>query len=278
MRAAPVIDSDIFQFFGIISVTDVMESLINFHYTSPNHDIIMALKRYDVATWLAEKESRVTGTRLPLNPESTQNIAHTFLHSDVNGALFDACSQLNSHGIHRLPIMNKGAHVVCMLEHWRVLRFLHGHLSEQAKLNDPSLFDMSVGELGIGSFGHIVTCGREEQLVAVLERLRDHELSAVPIVDEDGRICDVYSRADITRLLGNNGGGLSLVMTVGECLRELRCELDRVETCRTSHTLRHVFERLDRTRKHRLYFVDDNGHVEGVVSLSDLLRYFMEGV
>lgn len=229
-------------------------------------------------------------------------IADTFLCADSAGPLYNACSLLNGHRMHRLPIMARGKQIVMTLEHWRVLKHVHTQIATQTREGSPSLLDVSVGALGIGSFGHIVSCRRDEHIITVLERLRDHDLSAVPIVDHEGRICDVYSRADVIYLLGNQvqtqpqggqqqrqvqrqdsgnrgGEGFRLDMPVGEVLRSIRFDPHgQVETCSTNHSLGHVLERLDRTRKHRLYFVDANGRIEGVLSLSDVLRYFMEGV
>lgn len=61
-----------------------------------------------------------------------------------------------------------------------------------------SIFNYSIQTLGIGSYQQIVTVLPESPLHHVLTLLYERKISAVPIVDQNGVILDVYSNSDVT--------------------------------------------------------------------------------
>jgi 5'-AMP-activated protein kinase, regulatory gamma subunit len=121
----------------------------------------------------------------------------------------------------------------------------------------------------------MITVRETDSLLHVLETMLSHNLSAVPVVDASGRPTNVYSRTDITVLARAGAAAVNLEQTVTDALAPVREPGFAVITCRRSDSLRVIFERFESTRKHRLYAVSDDGAVEGVLSLSDLLAYFL---
>jgi 5'-AMP-activated protein kinase, regulatory gamma subunit len=97
------------------------------------------------------------------------------------------------------------------------------------------------------------------------------------VVDDSMRLINVYSRTDITVLGRLGAGAINLDQAVSEALVPVRAPDFSVDTIRRSDSLRVIFERFECSRKHRLYAVSEHGTVEGVISLSDLLEYFLEG-
>lgn len=139
------------------------------------------------------------------------------------------------------------------------------------------LFNLTLAQLRIGTYGSMITVRETDTLLHVLETMDRHRLSAVPVVDESMNLRNVYSRTDVTHLKRNEAQPIDLDQTIQEALVPIRGPHYVVHTCRRSDTLRTAFERFESTRKHRLYAVNEQGHVEGVLSLSDLLEYFLEG-
>lgn len=161
-----------------------------------------------------------------------------------------------------------------------MLQFLHQHLAGHDRGNDPhtaGLFNLTLAQLDIGTYSNMVTVRETDSLLHILEVLRERNLSAVPVVDGSGILCNVYSRTDISVLAKENNVPLSLEQRVSQTLASFRTLDFAVATCRQSDTLGVIFQRFERSRKHRLYAVSENGVVNGVVSLSDLLQYFLEG-
>lgn len=143
-----------------------------------------------------------------------------------------------------------------------------GHVSD--------LFDLTVSALGLGTFGAILSVTEATPLVAVLQLLSEQRLSAVPVVSPTGALINVFARVDVRELATDDRQPLNLRESLGDVLRRLRPPGFEVATCAASDSVRMLFTRFDAARKHRLYCVDGGGQLLGVVSLSDVLRYFLD--
>ena len=111
--------------------------------------------------------------------------------------------------------------------------------------------------------------------------MAQHNLSALPVVDDQRKVLGVYSRSDITFLTqatDANDAVRHLDTTVQEILRRTRQDVttpDALRTCSPSHTLQAIFESFAQVRFHRLYVVDQDQRLYGVVSAKDLVAYFL---
>ena len=77
------------------------------------------------------------------------------------------------------------------------------------------------------------------------------------------------------RSLGN-----TLQLTVGEALMDIQNEFEEyaeeLHVCHASDTLQEIFMQFATTKVHRIICIDEEKKVVGVVSLSDLLSYFLK--
>lgn len=266
IRAAPVVDVQTLKFVGMLTVSDVIDCLRHFYYNTPDRNVSRGLEEHTIASWRSMS--------------GTTDFTADFRYADAEGSLYDACRILRDHHIHRLPIVSNRNLLLCTLEHWRVLRFVHEHLTGQEPSQSAlaiDLLNMTLAQLGIGTYRDIVTVRLSDSLLHALETMAEQNLSAVPVVDESMSLCNVYSRTDVTVLSRLDSGDINLDQPLSEALAPIRTPDFCVHTCRRSDPLGVVFERFERTRKHRLYAVSDHGVVEGVISLSDLLAYFLQG-
>ncbi|WP_128978477.1 CBS domain-containing protein [Streptomyces roseicoloratus] len=130
----------------------------------------------------------------------------------------------------------------------------------------------------------VVTAAPTTSFKEIVRLFADHDISAVPVVDEDRRLLGVVSEADLLRataelpdLEGRWAGVRLLSQERGVSDAETAAELmtapavaaqpgwNLVETARTMH----------RKEVKRLPVVDETGRLVGIVSRSDLLRPFL---
>jgi 5'-AMP-activated protein kinase regulatory gamma subunit len=120
------------------------------------------------------------------------------------------------------------------------------------------------------------------RLSEVLDLLELHGIGAVPVADENGKVVDIYSRSDITFL--------ATASDPDSVLKNLDCKLsdilaqpdgdaqpqrDSLITCMPDDTLQTIFERFAETHFKRIVCVDSDGRCRGLISVSDLLGYFV---
>jgi len=118
-------------------------------------------------------------------------------------------------------------------------------------------------------------------LSEVLTLMSDNNLSAVPVVDSEDRVTNVYSRSDITFLAtatDADSAVSNLRKTLGEILQLQHADVttaDRLTKGAAHQTLQHAFEVFSLTKFNRMICVDEDEKIVGVVSARDLVKYFI---
>lgn len=285
----------------MLSVSDILHSLLHLYYSLPTDDehfnLCPELQAFTARRWLRHRlpadESSSSSSSTSSTPAAAAATAAApaarahFCAASGDAPLLHAVRLMRDRGLTHVPVVDQGGTLLHTLEHWRVLRYVHRHLSG-AGAAAADLFQVTVGEVGIGTHGELVSVGKETSVLCCLETLQRHGLSAVPVVDASGRLVEVYSRADTVGLASGRCDGFTLRREVGAVLQELRGGVPfRGATCSKADALGELFERLEETGVQRLYVVEQDhadgaepglgAVVTGVVALSDLLGYFLCG-
>eukprot|EP01084_Bolivina_argentea_P080248 145403_1 len=265
IQAAPIWDSRKRRFVGLMTVTDYIDIL-----RQCTHRVV-TVEQLAFRT-IAEVLSQPEGRRLKqedfafVTADSTLEIASAIFHD---------------HKIKFLPVVVPGENsVLAIISHLEVIEFLVNTFREKRK----GFFQSSVIELRIGVFDNIITMQQGAKLSEVLELLELYNIGAVPVLDEQGKVIDMYSRSDFTFL--------ATASTPKAILQNLDCKLsdilkeagstpfregrnrDPLITCSPQDSLQTIFEIFSRTKFRRIVCVDVDGRCRGLISVSDLLRYF----
>jgi CBS domain-containing protein len=104
---------------------------------------------------------------------------------------------------------------------------------------------------------NVVAVAPQESVDEAARLLTFHDISGLPVCD-GGRVVGVLSEAD---LIGKSGETVGAVMT------------SPAVTVRESTSLEQVAEQLTRQRIRRLPVIDDRGHLVGIVSRRDVLKW-----
>jgi CBS domain-containing protein len=134
----------------------------------------------------------------------------------------------------------------------------------------------------------VVTAGLTTPYKSVVEMLIEHAISAVPVVDEHGRLVGLVSEADLvdkeaygdrprrlaTVLHDAVFGPSSEVVRRAAALTASGLMSERPATARPGEDVAKVARRMLELRLKRLPVVDEKGGLIGIVSRRDLLRAF----
>ena len=261
MLAAPLWDPNIRQFVGLLTVADFIDLLRYYRKTKMD---VSQLSSRSIADILADPNIHIKHRQ--------------FLAADASATLKHSCLMLHGNAIDFLPvILPEDMRVLATVTYTNILEHLVTHFREQRRLFDDSIYD-----LGIGTYTNIVTVHPHQTLAECLHLMQVHELSAVPVVDQEGRVIDVYSRSDITFLAKATDADdaiRNLDLTLAEILSQQRTDVttpDRLHTCSPDHTLQSIFEYFAQYKFNRLIVTDDQHRVVGIVSAKDLVAYFLQ--
>ncbi|KAM4559999.1 5'-AMP-activated protein kinase subunit gamma-1 isoform 4-T4 [Odontesthes bonariensis] len=257
LRAAPLWDSKLQRFVGMLTITDFI-NILHCYYKSPMVQMY-GLESQKIETWRGDSLRNVY-----------LQYPNQFLISiSPEASLFDAIYSLLRHKIHRLPVIDpESGNVLHILTHKRILKFLHIF---GKKLPRPAFIQRQIQELGIGTFRNIATVQQTASLYDALSIFVERRVSALPVVDEQGKVVALYSRFDVINVAAEKTYN-NLDMTMQEAVRRRTCYVEGVIKCRPDETLETIIDRIVTAEVHRLVLVDGADVVKGIVSLSDLLQ------
>ncbi|XP_074520638.1 5'-AMP-activated protein kinase subunit gamma-1 isoform X4 [Halichoeres trimaculatus] len=252
LRAAPLWDSKLQRFVGMLTITDFI-NILHCYYRSPMVQMY-ELESHKIETW---------------RDVYLQSSNHFLISISPTASLFDAIYFLLKYKIHRLPVIDpESGNVLHILTHKRILKFLHIF---GKKVPRPAFVGKQIQELGIGTFRNIATVQQTATLYDALSIFVDRRVSALPVVDEQGKVVSLYSRFDVINLAAQKTYN-NLDMTMQEAVRRRTCFTEGVIKCYPDETLETVINRIVEAEVHRLVLVDRADVVKGIISLSDLLQ------
>ncbi|XP_031465198.1 5'-AMP-activated protein kinase subunit gamma-1 isoform X1 [Phasianus colchicus] len=186
-----------------------------------------------------------------------------------NASLFDAVSSLIRNKIHRLPVIDPDSgNTLYILTHKRILKFLKLFIAEVPK---PEFMARTLEELQIGTYSNIAVVNTSTPIYVALGIFVQHRVSALPVVDDSGRVVDIYSKFDVINLAAEKTYN-NLDVTVTRALQHRSHYFEGVLKCYKHETLEAIINRLVEAEVHRLVVVDESDVVKGIVSLSDILQ------
>jgi len=133
-----------------------------------------------------------------------------------------------------------------------------------------ALGKQTVKDLQLAKTSDIVSVRDSEKAINAFRKMHEHKVSALPVLDANGRVVGNISESDLKAIKCNAQYLKLLFLPVSEYL-EATGKKDLVK-CEMIDTYRTVVERVVQAHVHRCYVVDDKCKLIGVVSLHDILR------
>ncbi|GMR42078.1 hypothetical protein PMAYCL1PPCAC_12273, partial [Pristionchus mayeri] len=258
VRAAPLWDAEKQTFVGMLTITDFIKILYRHHSAGDDAEKMAALEEEQIEAW--REKFKEDSTLRPL------------VCIDPNESLYRAVEMLCESHVHRLPVMERSTgNISYILTHKRIIKFLSLYMHDLPK---PAFMDETPKSLGIGSWGDVLTIHVDTPLIEALQIFLQNRVSALPLVDEEGRAVDIYAKFDVISLAADKAYD-KLDITVHEALKHRQEWFEGVRTCKETDSLFSVLESIVRAEVHRLIVTDENEKVTGIISLSDILKYLV---
>ncbi|KAH8599821.1 Snf1 protein kinase-like protein complex subunit Snf4 [Bisporella sp. PMI_857] len=240
--SAPLWDSHTSTFAGLLTTSDYI-NVIQYYWQNPGAlaDIdqfrLSSLREIEKAIGVSPLE---TISIHPMRP------------------LYEACTRMLKTKARRIPLVDIDDEtgremVVSVITQYRILKFI------AVNVDDTSLLRKSVSEIGLGTYGNLHTASMDTSVLDVIHLMVKYSISSVPIVDEEKR----------------GGAYDELDTSVGEALSKRSDDFAGIYTCSPDDRLDSIFLTIRQSRVHRLVVIDDENHLKGMISLSDILHYVL---
>jgi CBS domain-containing protein len=111
----------------------------------------------------------------------------------------------------------------------------------------------------------VFTCCTHDDLADAAQLMWDHDIGAVPVLDEHARIVGMITDRDICMAAYTRGEPIKTISV-------LSTMSEHPTTCGEDAELREVEALMRGHQIHRVPVVDDDGRMVGIVSINDLVR------
>lgn len=121
----------------------------------------------------------------------------------------------------------------------------------------------------------IYQVGLDTQVSEIFSILISKRLSSIPVVDDDSRVVDLLRKADVMSLI-LDGSFSDLFCPVRNILNYERNGFEGLYKCQKIDSAYDVISAMVTLNLHRVVVVDEKGRLEGVVSLSDIIKFVID--
>ncbi|KAK3684765.1 hypothetical protein B0T22DRAFT_197544 [Podospora appendiculata] len=256
--SAPLWDSRNSTFAGLLTSTDYI-NVIQYYCQFP-HD----LNQVDQFRLSSLRDiERAIGV-LPLETVSVHPMR----------PLYEACRRMLKTRARRIPLVDIDGEtgretVVSVITQYRILKFIAVN-NEQHTM----LLKKPVRDLGLGTYKNLATTTMNSSVLDVIHLMVKYNISAVPVVDQDYRLLNVFEAVDVIPCI-RGGAYDELSSTVGEALSRRAEDFGGIYTCGEDDRLDSIFDTIRKSRVHRLIVIDDDCRLRGIISLSDILKHVL---
>lgn len=204
-----------------------------------------------------------------------------FIYGTLGMTITDAVKLMTDNDIHHLPVIIdefsfkvRGVSYVQTVQYVLTYRMILRYFASTFRV-PITITKSTITNLGLGNKrGNMITCNDNDTTLQCIISLLKNRLSVVPILDhETGKYLDVFSKMDVLYLLLEPENYLSSPVK-----RTLALRSPDDESCvrlNNDFTLAMLVQQLSLKNLHRMVVIDDDGHVERIISLRHLLMFFI---
>ncbi|KAG1755221.1 uncharacterized protein EDB91DRAFT_1097856 [Suillus paluster] len=283
--SAPLWNSEKSKFAGMLTVLDIIH-LIQYYYDTANYEAAAA----DVETFRLESLRDIEKSLGVATPP--------MLAEHPNSTLYKAAKVLIQTHARRLPLLDYDTEtghelIVSVLTQYRLLKFISINCTREIHQLHLSLRKLNIGTYVSSTppppnpeeihnpYWPIATATLDTPVFDVVHMFSERAISAVPIIDQDGVVMNLYETVDVITLV-RLGAYQSLDLTISEALNQRSPDFPGVVICTAGDSLGTLLQLIKKRRVHRLVVVEGDeeekkggkkGRLLGIITLSDVLRY-----
>lgn len=291
---APVYDAEAKTYVGMFDVRDILSCVTAAHreflamggHHKPGEDTCLP---HDVEVHHKTQRELMAKAlqhiKINTKPPSPGAVTVSYLaarnpmvpFSTKDDSLLQICKVLMGRRNHRVPITDTSSGTrVCtgIISQSGLIAFIASKMS-------PESLDESMDDAGLPYRKDVVKVSEDATAASAFELLDAKRLSGIAVVDEDGKLIGNTSARDIKNTVmdaGRTGMDMDILSYLAQVRQSQVVKNDKYPSCHVHEgaTVGHVLNLLAKTGFHRVFVVDDDKKPIGVVSLRDVIRFFIK--
>jgi len=273
--SAPVCDLSANSLVGVVSMADIAIALLSYigdH--AVGRDAVVSIEKH------GEEFMKLTASKVLQVSQIFGKFNEINFPIKVGSPLLHVLD-LFSRSVHRVPVLSEDGMLVNYLTQTEVIQFM----AQSLYLMD-EIPAMSIDALGICNYGKVISVRETESVMNVIKILTSRGISAVPVVDDQGRLLANFSLSNLKGLQRENFGELFLPVLDYLQLQRIKetenfvainnVKALRPQSCKSSDLFEATIYKLVATKVHRLWVIDNQFKVVGVIAIGDLFKPFLQ--
>jgi len=186
----------------------------------------------------------------------------------------EAVKLMVEHHAHRVLVTDEEGKLVTIVTQSRIVQLLAGVLDSVRERAERTLLELNLAESGV------YTINQSQPAVDAFSLMREKKVSAVAVVDSEGKLVDMISATDI-RVVGFNLEYLEMLSKPAfEYTDFIRSKTPKkpefVVSCKQKDELAYALRLLMFWKMHRVFIVDEDNKPVSVLSLYDVLNVLLD--
>jgi len=266
LLSVPVRDHQDKFWIGFVDVLDILNFVIEMY--TEGHQV----QDQKWGTYCQEMETLShRGIRFGIKPVSSiinESRTDSFRSVFPDGTVFQLMQELLTGKVHRAPIVDERNNITAIISQSDIIQLIAQNLNFLG-----SVGQKTVGELQLGTLEGLITMSVNAKAIHAYYLMYFHKVLGVGIVLPNGVLIGNLSASDIRSLSQQNFS--SLLLPVSEYLRMVQgVNMKPPASVSLNTTLETVIQKLFFYRLHRLWIVNDKQEPVGVISLTDVIKFF----
>jgi len=197
-----------------------------------------------------------------------------FVSVKHSSSLYDLMREFSDKQVHRVGVLNNEGVLLGIISQWKFIEFIHKNIHYFGKLAQKT-----VGELKLG-YKHVLTVTSNQLAIDAFRLMTRHNVLGVAVVDQQGFPVGNISARDLKGISRTADFWPALYMSVEKFLEFVSQKSMRPEnnliTCSPYDTLDKVLMLLVTNHIHRLFILDEQGNLTGVIALYDIIQTLLD--
>jgi len=291
IQSAPVYDMKAKEYTSLIDINDILAAtILIYEQKAEGQQIAALLLRYmkdankpdpDVATLLSTENLFKSLKVCDITNLSERN---PYVSLPVGSSLYDCVKLMVEKNLHRVPIVEKGGKLANLISQSSILDYLHKNKFVWEKdLGTLTMTELNLHNITLHKGAAIVSIKNDKTALQAFTLLHEKQLSGIPVVDDQNKLVATISVQDLKEIGADATDFKAIHEPLTEYLKHAHQQhkkfrlfsSDKPIHFHGKETLSEMFEKIHKHRVHRIFYVDSHDHLFGVVTLGDLLKFFM---
>ncbi|KAL0239281.1 hypothetical protein PCE1_004969 [Barthelona sp. PCE] len=199
--------------------------------------------------------------------------ANDIFHALPDTTLFDSLITLETNKKHRLPVLSKNKdNVLHIISHRRIIRFLVSKYRRRGEILAQLLDSLPIGTVA----QDIISIRCEDLLIDTMKLFIDKRISVLPVVDGNGCVIELVSKSSLLLFFYRSKEIHSTNLTVDDLL-SFRVDSDEgLVVIEQTATLEEAMSIIAKQRIHRVVMLKADGTIHKLITVSDIMGYFVD--